>query len=93
MAYCEDDVKSFVQTQDCYRVAGYKPFDATIKPLGIAHDCCSNCAKTCFCDPGICNSSTLPFEQNLQGDHVTESSVIITKDSNTRTQRMHKRGL
>jgi superfamily II DNA helicase RecQ len=78
LANCEDDVKSFVQTQDCYRVAGYKPFDATIKPLGIAHNCCSNCAKTCLCGPGICNSSTLPFEQKFQGVHVTESSVIRT---------------
>jgi len=47
LAYCEDDVKRFVKAQDCYRVTRCKPFDATIKPLGIAH-CCSNCAKPLF---------------------------------------------
>ena len=59
---CEDDVKEFLKTDSCYRVASYKPFDSNIKPLTIRHNCCSNCAKTCNCNAPECDL-ILPFEE------------------------------
>ena len=58
-AQCEVDVKNFVRTSECYRVACLKPFVDDVKPLQPGHDCCSNCAVTCKC--GF-NCSALPFE-------------------------------
>lgn len=49
LALCEDDVKNFVKSTECLRVAAYKPFDSNIKSLDVAHNCCSNCAMNCNC--------------------------------------------
>ena len=59
---CENDVKEFIKTDSCYRVASYKPFDSNIKPLTVGHNRCSNCAKSCNCDALECEL-TLPFEK------------------------------
>ena len=62
LSHCEEDVKDFVKTEGCYRVASYKPFDAAIRPLDTGHNCCSNCATSCDCGEVNCRV-TLPFEQ------------------------------
>lgn len=59
-APCEVDVKNFVRTTKCYRVACLKPFVDDAKPLLPGHDCCSNCAVTCRCSSGC---SVLPFNE------------------------------
>ena len=64
LAHCENDVKYFVKTDGCYRVAGYKPFDSNIEPLNVGHNCCSNCSKLCKCDTLDC-TSILPFEKEF----------------------------
>ena len=69
LIHCEDDVKDFVRSDGCCRVASYKPFDDTIAPLDIEHDCCSNCAKLCKCGAINC-SVPFPFEKIL-GECVT----------------------
>lgn len=33
ISLCEDDVKAFLKTKDCYRVEAYKPFDKRIAPI------------------------------------------------------------
>ena len=42
--YCEQEIKDFVKSEGCYRVAMYRPFDKNIKPASPGHDCCSHCA-------------------------------------------------
>ena len=43
LTHCEDEVKSFVKSTSCPRVASYSPFDPIITPHELGHDCCSNC--------------------------------------------------
>ena len=48
LAHCEDDVKTFLKTEGCYRIAGYKPFDKDIEPVHPLHNCCNLCGNfTC----------------------------------------------
>ncbi len=47
--HCEDEVKTFLNSVGCYRVACLSPFDDQIKPLEPSHDCCSNCRSNCSC--------------------------------------------
>lgn len=43
LSQCEDDVKSFVRASGCSRVASYKAFDESIKPLAllVCYECWS----------------------------------------------------
>ena len=50
LPHCEDEVKTFVKTDGCYRVAMYQPFDPAIAPMNDGHNCCSNCKEKCTCD-------------------------------------------
>jgi hypothetical protein len=63
LSHCEDDVKYFVKSSGCYRVASLCPFDDNIKPLEPLHNCCSFCRGTCSCiecdDKSL---ESLPFE-------------------------------
>ena len=54
LAFCEEDVKTFLKTDGCLRVEAYKPFDSQITSSKPAHDCCGNCAKNCHCSQGGC---------------------------------------
>ena len=55
LSHCEEDVKSFVRSDDCLRVASYRPFDGNVKPLDPHHFCCSNCIKICACGDNGCS--------------------------------------
>ena len=33
LSHCEEDVKSFVRSDDCLREASYRPFDGNVRPL------------------------------------------------------------
>jgi hypothetical protein len=65
LSFCEEDVKDFVRTVDCYRVAAYKPFDRKILPLLPSHACCANCSKSCACEYGECPFEIPPFEKEI----------------------------
>lgn len=67
-AHCEDDVKQFVRTEECYRVASLKPFVANVVPVAPPHDCCSNCCLNCKCIEN-CSNTKLPFEKDHVPDH------------------------
>ncbi|XP_031554742.1 mediator of RNA polymerase II transcription subunit 34-like [Actinia tenebrosa] len=54
LSQCEDDVKSFLRASGCLRVASYKAFDESIKPLEQGHDCCTNCRESCLCQGDTC---------------------------------------
>ena len=64
LSKCDEDVKNFVKTEGCFRVAAYKPFDKTIAPLTVHHNCCSNCLRNCSCQHNGCNIK-LPFEDEV----------------------------
>ena len=58
----EQEVKEFVRSQGCLRVAAYKSLDSTIVPLDPLHDCCTYCTAFCNCDGTSCGVCALPFE-------------------------------
>ena len=55
LSHCEEDVKSFVRSDDCLHEASYRPFDGNVKPLDPHHFCCSNCIKICACGDNGCS--------------------------------------
>ncbi len=67
LSHCEDEIKDFVKTTGCYRVAGYKPFDSSIAPIEPSHDCCLHCSQECCCDDcGNGATDKYPFEDKLE---------------------------
>ena len=44
LADCEEDVRDFLKTSGCYRIASYKTFDPKIASLFPSYDCCNFCA-------------------------------------------------
>ena len=84
LSKCDDDVKNFVKTEGCLRVAAYKPFDKTITPLSVLHNCCSNCARSCSCQQNSCNEK-LPFEDEIirsQDHQIPMIRVVSQEDRN-----------
>lgn len=49
VGHCEQQMKGFVHTKGCFRVAAYKSLDDTMQPLEPPHDCCSCCSSICKC--------------------------------------------
>ncbi|CAB4014650.1 ATP-dependent DNA helicase -like [Paramuricea clavata] len=47
VTHCDKDVKEFVNTTGCYRLAAYVPFDPSIQPGAVKHDCCNYCCQSC----------------------------------------------
>lgn len=76
ITFCEEDVKAFLETDDCFRVEAYKPFDKRIKSIEPAHDCCRNCAKNCKCSGSDCIVAPPVFE--------VEDVVIVNQPALTR---------
>ena len=58
----EQEVKDFVNSKECLRVAAYWSLDPEIKPLYPSHKCCSYCTAVCNCGGTCCEASVLPFE-------------------------------
>ena len=65
LTHCEDEVKVFVRSDGCLRVASYKAFDPAIEQLVPGHDCCSNCRALCKCNGVECTAERLPFEEEM----------------------------
>lgn len=63
LTHCEDEVKEFVRSQGCLRVASYKARDFNIEPLQPGHNCHSYCRSVCLCDGAPCEAEKLPFEE------------------------------
>lgn len=60
----EQEVKDFVRSDGCLRVAAYKSLDSAIVPLNPPHDCCTYCTALCKCEGTSCSACVLPFESN-----------------------------
>lgn len=85
LSHCEDDVKSFVRASGCLRVASYKAFDESIKPLEQGHDCCTNCRKSCLCQGDTCAAPKLPFEKDysLSDDNFPTFTRPVSEEDKT----------
>ncbi len=82
-AHCEDDVKQFVRTEGCYRVASLKPFISNVLPVEPSHDCCNNCCINCKCSDS-CSKSNFPFEKDLTPD---QEGPLRKRDINDQQSR------
>ena len=83
LSHCEEDVKSFVRSDDCLREASYRPFDRNVKPLNPHHFCCSNCIKIWACgDNGCSLSPPLFLLKSLSPENETpeRSQMLTLKD-------------
>lgn len=82
LAFCEEDVKTFLKTDGCLRVEAYKPFDSRITPSIPAHDCCGNCAKKCKCPGGGCTARGPVFESEpvVSLSQPTLTHPVLPKD-------------
>jgi len=58
----EQEVKDFVRSQGCLRVAAYKSLDSTVIPLDPLHDCCTYCTAFRTCEGPSCGVRALPFK-------------------------------
>lgn len=77
LSHCEDDVKDFVKSTACYRVASLLPFDKQVESLTPQHNCCSNCMNLCSCDMCQHSSTTdLPFESTADGNNSDHPHVV-----------------
>ena len=104
LAHCDEDVRTFLKSTGCYRVASYVSFDPCIVPLSPSHDCCNNCAISCTCDPSNgCKGTKKKFEtsssveSNSMSDHhsrtVSEEQKAVLKDALMEVQRNVSRGI
>ena len=59
------EVKVFVRSDGCLRVASYEAFDPVIEPLQPGHDRCSNCRAICKCNGVECTAERFPFEEGM----------------------------
>ena len=61
LTHCEDEVKSFVKSTSCLRVASYSAFDPIITPHELGHDCCSNSLPLFKCNVDECIADPHPL--------------------------------
>lgn len=98
LAHCDDDVRTFLKSTGCYRVASYMSFDPRIVPLLPSHGCCSYCAMSCTCDslngckgPKKLFESKSVVEPGIVSDHgfrtVSDEDKAILKDALSEVQR------
>lgn len=76
LTHCADEVKDFVKSTECLRVAAYKSLDPIIKPLQPLHSCCSNCSLVCQCNGNNCNVNAHPFEEDTKDSLSVSSSGL-----------------
>ena len=80
LSHCEEDVKDFVKSTGCLRVAAYKSFDDSIHPQQPGHSCCSHCSLSCNCNQ--CESSKPLFEGQSNNQSIARESLLTRPVSN-----------
>ena len=90
LAHVEYDVREFLKTEVCYRVASYKSFDPNIASISPPHDCCNICSIKCQCgNSSGCTKPIKPFDVqptptpllSIKSRTVTNEEKIILKDA------------
>ena len=74
-------MKEFINTNGCYRVAAYRPFDSMVKPGSIKHDCCNICSQSCLCCKDGC-PVLYDFEKKCTGASTSIQSDLIRPVTN-----------
>ena len=77
LSHCEDDVKEFVKTTGCLRVAAYKSLDERIQPQEPLHSCCSHCSLNCRC--GQCEATLPLFEKPYANNEDSVKEFLLTR--------------
>ncbi|CAB3997519.1 probable Werner syndrome ATP-dependent helicase homolog 1 [Paramuricea clavata] len=92
VSHCDDDVRQFVNTTGCYRIAGYVAFDTHITALLPAHLCCNYCAGTCTCISDGCAEPAKPFEtlavQKIFQNH--QSRIVSDEDKHLLSESLQE---
>ena len=89
LSHCDEDVRDFLKTDGCYRVASYKSFDENIVPLSPRHDCCNFCAAGCCQSSDECSMQSKPFhkqpdeEKNIVNGALLELQNSISQNIGT----------
>ena len=95
LSHCEDDVRAFLKSTGCFRVASYSTFDPDIAPLLPLHDCCNFCAKSCTCDgsdrcTGLAKAfekeSSVERENPAQCRRVSDEEKAVVNDALSKMQ-------
>ena len=91
VAHVEEEMREFLRTSGCIRVASYIRFDPSIHPHSPGHFCCNFCSKLCACGSVHCRDIHIPHEQYsaTAGDQalstarrsVTEEDKVLLKDA------------
>lgn len=79
LAHCEKEVKEFMCSSSCFRVAAFQSLDSSIKPLHPPHDCCNYCSSVCQCAGSKCSAEIPPFVS------VSDSSEVEHREKRTVT--------
>lgn len=87
LSHCEQTVKDFVRN-GCLRVVVYKPFDESIKPGALPHNCCSYCTSICKCSGNKCNAEALPFEVPSKSTPEIKLTRSVTEDKEDLTRAL-----
>lgn len=92
VAHVEEEMRQFLSTSGCFRVASYIKFDQNISPNSPSHLCCNFCSKICACGSVKCREVHIPHEQicpSIPDDQglstlcrsVTEENKVLLKDA------------
>ena len=73
VAHVEHEIREFLNSACCFRVASYKKFDKDITPHSPGHMCCNICSETCACGSFDCQQVYVPHEQCSAIDESTSS--------------------
>lgn len=98
LSHCDDDIRTFLKSTGCYRVASYSSFDPDIVPLMPSHECCSHCAMLCSCDSSNgCKGSKRPFEKKplsepVRARTITDEQKAVLKEALSEVQRNVSKG-
>lgn len=80
LSHCEEDVKEFVKTKGCLRVAAYKSLDESIQPQEPQHSCCNHCSLNCNCD--LCEANIPLFEKKASNKNAAREFLLIRPATN-----------
>jgi uncharacterized protein YaaR (DUF327 family) len=77
LSHCNSDVKQFVRSAGCLRVAAYSPFDQSVQPTIPKHDCCSYCKKSCLCNNGNDCEISFKFDTCTRAPQTSSASQLV----------------
>ena len=90
---CDKKIKECLKVDTCIRVALFKDFDSTIKPLKEGHSCCCNCHKMCKCGGESCLVDVPLFDNStaeIQGSQTGKQRNLNEEDKTDLQLALHE---